>query len=134
VTGIKAEAARAVDWFEDHISHHGAPAPSFTPSGSPQPEVPVSSAFTELQHLLSVADEDALHAVNVVLSHPEGIAAISMVASLAGFAVPAGTITSALGGVGAILGIIAPATAPAAPVSTPQQAQAAQAAQVQEIQ
>lgn len=108
--------------------HHGQPAPSFTPADRPPTaQEGRMSAFTELQHLLAVADEDALRAVNTVLSHPEGVNALSMLAGLAGFAVPPGTITAALGGVSAVLGVIAPQPATVAPVpAVPTGAQPAQ--------
>jgi hypothetical protein len=115
---IAAEARAAVgvaehvvrEWF-----HHDQGAASAALSTQQyQPEAhPMSAAFTEIQHLLAVADEDTIHALNVVLAHPEGIAVVSDLAAVAGIALPPGTITSAVGGLKAVLALIMPQQAPA---------------------
>lgn len=65
------------------------------------------SLATELQHFLSVADEDMIRACNYLLAHPEGAQLISKAGQVAGFTVPAGTITAAVAGLDAVLGVIA---------------------------
>ena len=97
-----------------HLFHHDTPpVPTFTPHAAPaQPEVPVSSPFAELQHLLAVADEDAIRACGFLLAHPEGLALVSKAATVAGSNVPPGTLTSAVAGLDAVLGMVSPGTSP----------------------
>jgi hypothetical protein len=108
--------AEAHAWIKQHIPHHhdqGAAPAALSPQQHQQEAHPMSAAFTEIQHLLSVADEDTIHALNVVLAHPEGIAIVSDLAAVAGIALPPGTITSAVGGLKAVLALIAPQPAAA---------------------
>jgi hypothetical protein len=115
-----------------------APVPSFTPRASRQSQQsqpkgsPVSNAFAEIGHLLAVADEETVHALNVVLAHPEGIAVVSKLASLAGVNVPPGTITAAVAGLDAVLSVLYPPqqAAPAQQAADGTGAQQAQDARV----
>lgn len=106
--GARAEHAVA-SWF-----HHPAAAPqnpypsaavAAAPDPTPTPEGPSPAMLEELKRLLDVADESSLHAINAVLTHPEGLAVLADVAAVAGIHVPAGTITAAASGLKAVLAV-----------------------------
>lgn len=100
---IEADAARAVhaagrdfrNLFRDgHPSP--APAPSFTPAAQ---EAPVSLG-TEIHRIAAVAEaigDDAAAVLQVIVTHPEGVAILRDIAQAAGLPLPAGALTAAGG-------------------------------------
>jgi hypothetical protein len=99
ISSIEADARRAASRIASQF-HHGDVQqqlrPSFSPATAATRESTMANEFAEIGHLLTVVDKETIHAINVILAHPEGIGVVSTLATAAGLPLPPGGLTALL--------------------------------------